>query len=186
MSVHQPEQTGGNSPPPAPEVYSADEVARAAGVDRGLVRRLIAGGEIATIDGLLVAEGDALRAVRRLRSGPIHLCLPVFGGALLQRDVDDSRSAAVSAAISTPLPADMRFNVTAVLTEKDYLTETEFIRLIPGEEADNASRVFVGVSKYLTDAVNALLQVGWTRAETEIGDAYFERYSGRLLVRYRP
>ncbi len=101
MSVHQPEQTGGNSPPPAPEVYSADEVARAAGVDRGLVRRLIAGGEIATVDGLLVAESDALRAVRRLRSGPIHLCLPVFGGALLQRDVDDSRSAAVSAAIST-------------------------------------------------------------------------------------
>ncbi len=92
----------------------------------------------------------------------------------------------VNAAVSTPLPADMRFNVTAVLTEKDYLTETEFIRLIPGEEADNASRVFVGVSKYLTDAVNALLQVGWTRAETEIGDAYFERYSGRLLVRYRP
>lgn len=92
----------------------------------------------------------------------------------------------VNAAVSTLLPADMRFNVTAVLTEKDYLTETEFIRLIPGEEADNASRVFVGVSKYLTDAVNAVLQVGWTRAETEIGDAYFERYSGRLLVRYRP
>ncbi len=92
----------------------------------------------------------------------------------------------MDAEVSTPLPADMRLNVTAVLTAKDYLTETEFIRLIPGEEADNASRVFVGVSKYLTDAINALLQVGWTRAETEIGDAYFERYSGRFLVHYRP
>lgn len=91
-----------------------------------------------------------------------------------------------NADVSTPLPADMRFNFTAVLTAKDYLTETEFIRLIPGEEADNASRVFVGVSKYLTDAVNASFRVGWTRAETEIGDAYFERYSGHFLVRYRP
>lgn len=92
----------------------------------------------------------------------------------------------VNAELSTPLPADMRFNVTAVLTAKDYLTETEFIRLIPGEEADNASRVFVGVSKYLTDAINAVVRVGWTRAETDIGDAYFERYGGSLLLRYRP
>ncbi len=92
----------------------------------------------------------------------------------------------VNTGVSTPLPADMRLHVTAVLTAKDYLTEAEFIRLIPGEEADNASRVYVGVSRYLTDAVTGLLRLGWTRAETEIGDAYFERYSGSLLLNYRP
>ncbi len=92
----------------------------------------------------------------------------------------------VNAEVSTLLPADLRLNITAVLTAKDYLTETEFIRLIPGEEADNASQVYVGVSKYLTDAVTGTFRVGWTRAETEIGDAYFERYSGSLLFNYRP
>ena len=92
----------------------------------------------------------------------------------------------VNAEVSTFLPADLRLNITAVLTAKDYLTETEFIRLIPGEEADNASRVYVGVSKYLADAVTGTFRIGWTRAETEIGDAYFERYSGSLLFNYRP
>ena len=92
----------------------------------------------------------------------------------------------VNTEVSTPLPADMRLHVTAVLTAKDYLTETEFIRLIPGEEADNASRVYVGVSRQLTDAVDGLFRIGWTRAETEIGDAYFERYSGSLFLHYRP
>ena len=92
----------------------------------------------------------------------------------------------VNTQVSTPLPADMRLLVTAVLTAKDYLTETEFIRLIPGEEADNASRVYVGVSRQLTDTVDGLFRIGWTRAETEIGDAYFERYSGSLFLHYRP
>lgn len=92
----------------------------------------------------------------------------------------------VNADVSTPLPADMRLNVTAVLTAKNYLTETEFARLIPGEEADNASRVYVEASRFLTDAVNAALRVGWTRAETDVGDAYFERYSGTVILRYRP
>ncbi len=92
----------------------------------------------------------------------------------------------VNTVVSIPLPADMRAHVTAVLTAKDYLTETEFIRLIPGEEADNASRVYVGVSRQLTDAVDGRFRIGWTRAETEIGDAYFERYSGSLLFSYRP
>ena len=92
----------------------------------------------------------------------------------------------VNADVSTPLPWDMGLDVVAVLTGKNYLTETEFARLIPGEEADNASRVFVGVSRELTDAVNATVRVGWTRAETDIGEAYFERYSLAAFLRYRP
>lgn len=101
MSVHQPKKATRRSASRAPEVYSADEVARAAGVDRRLVGRLIAAGEIATVDGALVAQHEAVRAVRRLQGGPVLLRRPVFGGALLDRRVEDSPSAAVSAALST-------------------------------------------------------------------------------------
>ena len=73
----------------------------AAGVDLGVVRRLIAAGEIATVDGVLVAEREAARAVRWLRRGPVHPSRPLFGGALLDRGLGDSPSGAVSAAIST-------------------------------------------------------------------------------------
>ena len=101
MSVHQRAQAARASAPAAPEVYSAEEVGRAAGVDRRVIRRLIAGGEIATIDGALVAQREVVRLVRRLRRGPVHPQRPVFGGALLDRGLEDSSSAAASAAIST-------------------------------------------------------------------------------------
>lgn len=101
MSVHEPEQTTRDSARRAPEVYSADEIATAIGVDRRVIRRLIAAGEIATVDGILVAEREAVRAVRRLQRGPVRPGRPVFGGALLDRNLEDLPSAAVSAAIAT-------------------------------------------------------------------------------------
>ena len=85
----------------APEVYSADEIARAAGVDRRVVRRLIAAGEIATLDGALVARREAARAALGLLGGPLLPRRPLFGGALLDRSAADASSAAFSAALST-------------------------------------------------------------------------------------
>ena len=108
MSAHQPGQarslrlrTQRSESYAAPEVYSADEISRAAGVDRHAVRNLIAAGEIATLDGVLVAHREAVQAVQRLRSGSMPLLRPIFGGALLDRGTDRSPSAAVSAAVST-------------------------------------------------------------------------------------
>ena len=122
MSVHQSGQarssrSGGDGPkrrageafrgaargpgPSAPEVYSADEISRATGIDRHVVRNLIAVGEIGTLDGVLVAHREAVRAARRLRRGSMPPLCPIFGGALLDRGSGDSPSAAVSAAIST-------------------------------------------------------------------------------------
>ena len=98
MPAQQPQQ---GSRTAAPEVYSADEIARAAGVDRRVVGRLIAAGEIGTLDGVLVAQREAVRAVRRLRRGPLLLRRPPFGGALLDRAAGDASSAACSAALST-------------------------------------------------------------------------------------
>jgi TonB family protein len=50
-----------------PEVFEAAEVARAAGVSAREVRALIANGQLETVDGYLIAPGEAVRAVRRFR-----------------------------------------------------------------------------------------------------------------------
>ena len=92
----------------------------------------------------------------------------------------------LNAAVSAPLPWDVGLIVRGVLTGKNYLTATEFARLIPGEEADNASIVVVEFSRDLSAAVNAAVRVHWTQAETDIGDAYYERYGGTIFLRYRP
>ena len=52
-----------------PEVYSAREVARAAGVPVRVVRRLIVDGTIATVDGEFIVDRDAAAAVRALSGG---------------------------------------------------------------------------------------------------------------------
>jgi TonB family protein len=54
---------------PLPDVFSALEIARAARVPRSRVAGLIASGRIPTVDGRFVAQGQAVRAVRMLRSG---------------------------------------------------------------------------------------------------------------------
>ena len=56
--------------PTAPaDVFSARDIARAAGVPHRLVGRLIESGAIATIDGRYVGPREAIRAVRQLRAG---------------------------------------------------------------------------------------------------------------------
>jgi TonB family protein len=50
-----------------PEVFTTREIARVAGVSTGEVRRLIATGAIAAIDGRFVDAREAVRAVRMLR-----------------------------------------------------------------------------------------------------------------------
>ncbi len=68
------------------EVFSAAEIARAARVPESEVRLLIASGEVATVDGGLVAGSDALRAARRLRSGAgLSAARRLFGSALVAR-----------------------------------------------------------------------------------------------------
>ena len=87
----------------APEVYSAEEISRAGGVPTVAVRQLIAAGEIATVDGELVAQSEAVRAVRRLRAHRLTPIRQVFGSALLDRSIEDSRPTALSVAMSTSL-----------------------------------------------------------------------------------
>jgi len=44
----------------------------------------------------------------------------------------------MSAALTAPLPGQLTLSVLALLTTKSYVNDTDFARLVPGEEADNA------------------------------------------------
>ncbi len=92
----------------------------------------------------------------------------------------------VRAVVSVPMPRDFSLNFFADLTAKRYLTETEFAQLVPGEEADNASVVYVEASRPIFLNLDGAVRFGWTRAETDIGDSYFERFGASFLFRYRP
>ena len=92
----------------------------------------------------------------------------------------------VRGVVAVPLPFDVGATVLGVWTAKSYLRETEFKLLVPGEEADNASVVYLDLSRALAERLDASLRLGWTRAEADMGDAYFQRFGTSLLLRYRP
>jgi len=94
---------------------------------------------------------------------------------------------ALNVQYATPLPWwELSVNVTGTFTGKSYVEETEFARLVPGEEADNASVLFVDIGRPVAANLDATLQLGWTRAETDIGDSFYERTGASLLFNYRP
>ena len=88
--------------------------------------------------------------------------------------------------ITYPLPWSVIADGFLVVTGKSYLFETEFVRLVPGEEADNASQAYLTLSRPVAANLDTALQFGWTRAETDVGDQYYERYGVTVLFRYRP
>jgi hypothetical protein len=77
-------------------------------------------------------------------------------------------------------------SVYGALTAKQYLHDSRFARLLPGEEANSASLAYVSVTRSLARNLDGTLRMGWTRAETEIGGAYFQRFGGSFLLNYRP
>jgi len=90
------------------------------------------------------------------------------------------------ALVASPTPWGVGLQFFATITTKRYLTETPFVRLVPGEEADNASLVYAQVSRPLAPNLDGALRFGWTRAETEIGNSYFQRYGASVLLNFRP
>lgn len=90
------------------------------------------------------------------------------------------------ALVSAPLPGEVDLNLYTILTTKSYLHETDFARLVPGEEADNASLIYVYLTRPLSSSLDGGVRLGWTRAETEIGAAYFRRFGATFLVHWRP
>ncbi|MFC1662082.1 hypothetical protein ACFL3S_11645 [Gemmatimonadota bacterium] len=88
--------------------------------------------------------------------------------------------------VSAPLPLDLSMNLFAVLTTKSYLEELEVARLVPGEEADNASVVYLELARPVQVNLDGAIRFGWTRAESDFGDDYFERLGVTVLFHYRP
>lgn len=91
------------------------------------------------------------------------------------------------ALVGVPLPWwGLGVNAYAVVAGKSYVSETPFARLVPGEEADNASVVYLDVNRELAPNLDASVRFGYTRGETDIGDAYFQRYGMSFFLNYRP
>ena len=80
----------------------------------------------------------------------------------------------------------MSLNFYVDITDKRYVKKTEFARLVPGEEADNASVIYLELARPLYVNLDGAVRFGWNRAETDIGNSYFERYGASFLLRYRP
>ena len=78
----------------APDVYSAEDLARATGAPVRQVRALIRAAAIPTIDGRLVARRDAIAACRTLRDGRLPIGPAPGSGLFGRRDDGDGRGAA--------------------------------------------------------------------------------------------
>ena len=90
------------------------------------------------------------------------------------------------ALLSVPLPFEVGATVLAVITAKSYVSQTEFTLLVPGEEADNASVLYLDLARPLALGLDGSVRLGWTRAEADVGDQYFQRFGASLQLRYRP
>jgi len=89
--------------------------------------------------------------------------------------------------LTTALPFwDLTASAFSLLTWKSYVHQTEFARLVPGEEADNASVLYLDLVRPLAANLDGVLRFGWTRAETDIGDSYYRRFGATFLMNFRP
>ena len=93
------------SPTRAADVYSAREVARAAGVPLRLVRERIAAGAIPSLDGTFIAEAHAVDAVRALGSAPAALATGALHAppSLLSAPPESRRRTGLPLAVSSAL-----------------------------------------------------------------------------------
>lgn len=137
---------------------------------------------------------DPFRRDRTLRAGAEW---SYFGTAIIQFGVDGALNRsngdrpeydafAVRAAVTVPAPGDATLNAFALLTGKSYLHESAFARLVPGEEADNASVAYLQLVRPLAPDLDGAVGLAWTRAETNIGDQYYQRFGFSVEFNYRP
>jgi len=88
--------------------------------------------------------------------------------------------------LAVPMFWELNANLFGVVTGKRYLADSEFARLVPGEEADNASVVYLSLLRPVAPNLDASVRLGWTRAETDLGDSYYRRYGLGVFLHYRP
>ncbi len=95
-------------------------------------------------------------------------------------------SMTVDAQLTAPVPGSAIATAYVVLTGKRYRESIPFARLLPGEEANAASLMYLTVSRPMARNLDGAVRLGWTRAETETGGEYFQRLGMTFLLTYRP
>lgn len=95
-------------------------------------------------------------------------------------------SGTVDGSVAAEVPGGVVATVFAAFTARRYAEASPFARLLPGEEANSASLAYVSLSRTVAPSTDAAVRLGWTRAETEIGGEFFQRFGFTLLVNYRP
>jgi hypothetical protein len=134
-------------------------------------------------------QDRALRGGLEWTSGESDYFLQLRAEGVLNRSNSarpEYNAVSVRGILATPLPGGLIMNVYAQFTDKNYLTDTGFAQVVPGEEADNSSVIFVEVNRRVASNLSGAFRVGWTRAESNIADEYFERFSGTFLLSFRP
>lgn len=137
---------------------------------------------------------DPLRRDTTLHAGAswTHQSEYVFQAALEGRvnrsnsDRPEYDALTVRALFGASLLEGVTLNIYGAVTAKQYLSDSPFARLLPGEEADNASFAYVSLTRALARNLDGTLRMGWQRAETEIGGAYYQRFGGSFLLHFRP
>ena len=92
----------------------------------------------------------------------------------------------LSGLLSASLPRGIAFSAYGAVTAKQYLHATDLARLLPGDEANSASLAYVSLTRSLASNLDGTFRVGWSRAETEIGGAYYQRFGSSFLLHFRP
>ncbi len=90
----------------------------------------------------------------------------------------------IQATGSVELGDDTQLELRGLWAVKRYIHE--HVWLVPGEEADNATSVFAEVTRFLRDGMRAGIGGGWTRAETNISGAYYQRFSVSFNLTINP
>ena len=120
-------------------------------------------------------------------SGPVFLQVGADGTLNRSNSIRPEYDAvSVRALLTAPLPNQFSLNLYALLTAKSYVQETDLTRLVPGEEASNASLAYLQVGRPLASNLDAALRLGWTRAETDFGSTYYRRFGASAQFNYRP
>ena len=86
--------------------------------------------------------------------------------------------------VTVELGAATQLDVDGLWAAKRYIDPPD--RLLPGEEADNAAIVNARVTRFLGEGVRAGIGGGWTRAETHISGAYYQRFSVSFSLTVNP
>lgn len=96
----------------------------------------------------------------------------------------DYNAGRIQATASVELGDDTQLDLQGLWAVKRYINQHDW--LVPGEEADNATSVFAQVTRFLREGMRAGIGGGWTRAETNISGAYYQRFSVSFSLTVNP